>query len=78
MEVIISFIDYIEENGSVVRGSDTVPITMHYELIFTASSNGRVDKCPKCGAELNDTITQTCPYCRHQITQDLTNLVMSK
>ncbi len=55
MEVIISFIDYIEENGSVVRGSDTVPITMHYELIFTASSNGIV-----------------------QITQDLTNWVMSK
>ena len=64
--------------GSSVRGSDTVPITMHYELVFTSSSNGIVDKCPKCGSNLSDKITQTCPYCRHQITQDSTNWVMSK
>lgn len=78
MELIISFIDYIEQNGKAVRGSSKNPITMHYELVFTSSSNGIVDKCPHCGAELNDTITQTCPYCRQQITQDSTKWVMSK
>jgi len=78
MEVIISFIDYIEKNGKAVRGSSKKPITMHYELVFTSSSDGIVDKCPQCGAQLNDTTTQICPYCRHQITQDSTKWVMSK
>ena len=78
MELIISFIDYIEQNGKSVRGSSTKPITMHYELVFTSSSNGIVDKCPMCGADLKDTVTQICPYCRSQITQDSTKWVMSK
>ena len=78
MELIISFIDYIEQNGAPVRGSSTNPITMHYELMFISSSNGIVDKCPKCGAELKDTTTQICPYCKTQITQNSTKWVMSK
>ena len=78
MELIISFIDYIEQNNKAVRGSSNRPITMHYELVFTSSSDGVVDTCPKCGAHIEDTTTQICPYCRNQITQDSTKWVMSK
>ena len=78
MELIISFIDFIEQNGLPVRGSSKKPITMYYELMFISSSNGVVDKCPKCGGELKDTTTQVCPYCKTQITQNSTNWVMSK
>ena len=78
MELIISFIDYIEENNKALRGSSTTPITMHYELVFVSSSNGIIDTCPSCGNKLNDTTTQVCPYCRNQITQDSTKWVLSK
>ena len=78
MELIISFIDYIEQNGKAVRGSSNKPITMHYELVFISSSDGVIDKCPTCGAHIEDTTTQICPYCRQQITQDSTRWVMSK
>ena len=78
MELVISFIDYIEENNKVVRGNSSTPITMHYELVFTSSSNGFIDECPQCGSKLDDTTTQVCPYCRSQITQNSTKWVLSK
>ena len=78
MELVISFIDYIEENNKVVRGNSSTPITMYYELVFTSSSNGFIDECPNCGSKLNDTTTQVCPYCRSQITQNSTKWVLSK
>ena len=78
MELIISFIDYIEKDGKKVRGFSIAPITMHYQLVFVSSSNGIIDTCPSCGNKLNDTTTQVCPYCRNQITQDSTKWVLSK
>ena len=51
---------------------------MHYELIYTASAKDIVKKCPACNAPLEDTTTQICPYCRHQITQNSSTWVLSK
>ena len=74
----MSFVDYIEANGKIVRGNNINPGTIHYELVFTSTSKEVITKCPKCGGELKDTTSQVCPYCRTTITQDSTKWVMSK
>jgi preprotein translocase subunit SecG/predicted RNA-binding Zn-ribbon protein involved in translation (DUF1610 family) len=79
MELTISFYDYIEENGKVVKGNDSSKITMHYELVFVSSSDDNMIKnCPSCGAELSDSTSQVCPYCKAVIDRKGNKWVLSK
>ena len=62
----VSFLDYIvDSNNNVLRGNKFQFVNMEYELEFVKSINN-VDKCPVCGAKLDNGITM-CPYCRSRI-----------
>ena len=78
MELVIRFLDYITENGRVVRGNSFSPITMHYELVFVCSSLEESNTCPHCGAPITDSASQVCEYCKSTITRKSSKWVLSK
>lgn len=63
IEMIVTFYDYIEQNGSVVRGNKNYKITQHYKMDFTCSKAVKLDKCPNCGAKLEGNASNKCEYC---------------
>ncbi len=73
----VSFIDYIEKDKNVVRGNKIKKVHHTYSLTFIMKPQS-IDKCPNCGAKLNDKSNQVCPYCRSKITRVGTKWVMSK
>lgn len=77
LEMIISFIDYIDKNGTAVRGSKTNKVYQHYSMTFVMKSQP-VNKCPNCGAELDNNSAQICSYCRSKITRLGSKWVLSK
>ena len=77
MELIVSFIDYIEENGNAVRGNKKSPITQHYNLTFVLTDE-KIDKCPNCGAHLTDNNSQKCEYCGSIISMTTNKATLSK
>lgn len=77
VEMSVSFIDYIEQNGTTVRGSNTRLVHQHYSMTFVMVPEP-TQKCPNCGAELEDSASQTCPYCRSKITRVGAKWVLSK
>ncbi|MBR2247730.1 MAG: TIM44-like domain-containing protein [Bacilli bacterium] len=71
--------DYIEENGKVVRGTDTEKMGLHYEITYIRKKkNNEIKKCPTCGAEIKTQGTTQCEYCKSTITTDNTNWIMSE
>ncbi len=71
--------DYVvNENDKVMRGSSSRTMIYDYEMTFTKSITGKVEKCPGCGSPLENPQTTTCPYCRTTITSDSTEWVLSK
>jgi hypothetical protein len=77
MELSISFNDYIEENGNVVRGCKTDIITHRYSLVFVSSKYDEFEYCPNCGAKLSNAASQKCEYCHSTISRVSTRWVMS-
>ena len=79
IELICSFYDYIEKNGSVTRGTKATKITQHYEMKFVANlSNKKKDKCPNCGAKLENSASQKCEYCGSIVSNVSDKWVLSK
>lgn len=78
MEMIATFIDYIEHNGLVVRGNVTTPIKMHYELVYVLSATETNDVCPNCGAKITNSASQECEYCGSKIAKIGSKAVLSK
>ena len=63
--------DYIvDSQNKVVRGNDKNKIEITYELTYIKSVGEKVNKCPNCGAEINDDNSTTCEYCRAIITRN--------
>ena len=77
IELKVSFYDYIVKNKNIVRGTKTRKIQMHYELIYVCN-NTQQNICPNCGAPLEKTASQTCPYCGSTIAAVSENWVLSK
>ena len=71
-------VDYVirDQDGSIVRGSNTAEKFMEYEWEIVRSSSVRtsdkkdntVHNCPNCGAPLNINRTAKCEYCDSIIT----------
>lgn len=76
--LVISFKDYIVQDGKVVRGDKDATIIQKYKLKFIKSKEDKYEFCPRCGAKLNDDASQTCPYCRTIISRVSTKWVMSE
>ena len=78
MELVIGLYDYIVQNNRVVRGNSNRKIEMKYELVFVSSSVGGKNTCPHCGAELTNSASQVCMYCKSTVTQVSDKWVLSK
>ena len=76
-ELSVSFYDYVQENGKVVRGNKNKKIIIQYEIKY-ASSKIVQDKCPACGADINNVSSGNCPYCKCKIIKVPSKWVMSK
>ena len=77
--MIVNCYDYIvDSQNKVVRGNDKNKIEITYELTYIKSVGEKVNKCPNCGAEINDDNSTTCEYCRAIITRNTSKWVLSK
>lgn len=75
---VITFYDFIVQNGRVVRGNSTKKITSLYEMKFVCNKDAMSNKCPSCHAPLNNNSSQVCEYCGSVITRTGENWVMTK
>lgn len=72
----VSFYDYIvDSNQKVIRGKDTKKVRMFYHLTFVASLSNN-DKCPNCGAPLDN--PSYCDYCKSHIQEVSTGMRLAK
>lgn len=78
IELTTEFIDYIDEQGKPVRGSNSQKIIMHYEITFVSSLKKTSNTCPNCGAKVEDASSKKCTYCGSVIVGVSTHWVMSK
>ena len=74
----VSQIDYIEKDGSCVRGNSGKVNHVDYNLTFISNLDIKDKKCPNCGNPLEDISSQTCKYCHSTITLTPNKWVMSK
>lgn len=77
MQLQVAFLDYLEKNGKVVRGSNTRKNKMTYEMAFVCNET-TPDTCPNCGAKLTNKASQKCPYCNSTIAKVSKDWVLSK
>ncbi len=61
----VSFFDYIEENGTLVRGNKNRKVKMTY-LLTLVRDHKSIDACPHCGAKLEND-SSICTYCNTHI-----------
>lgn len=73
----VSFFDYIvNKNKKVIRGKKGRKVVMTYMLTFVLSDMA-IEKCPHCGAKLEDGKT-VCPYCKSVIQTTTTKMKLAK
>lgn len=77
--LLISFKDYVvDENNNVVRGNKNTVYENEYILTYVKKGTTSINKCPKCGAEIEDKASTKCLYCRSTILPNNYNFVLSK
>ena len=78
INLFVSFYDYIDRDGVVVRGNSTRKVKMIYEMTYISEINNNIDKCPHCGASITNNASQRCEYCGCVITNISDKWVLSK
>ena len=81
VEIVTKFYDYIinEKNQVIIRGNDSKKVSMHYRMIFIKNNSLKPKThCPKCGAELKNTSTNVCEFCRTKITKETEEWLLSE
>ena len=85
--LVVSFYDYVvDKDEKVLRGTDSYKLTNSYNLTFTSTidvkgkSTNKKDKkvCPSCGAPLENTSSNVCPYCNSNIVFEDHDWILSK
>ena len=51
---------------------------MTYDLTFIKSKSETDNKCPNCGAPLDNVTSSVCPYCKSTIVNGSHDFVLSK
>lgn len=77
INMTVSLIDYIEEDGEVVKGSKIKRIKQLYNLSFIKNDK-TIDKCPNCGKKIEEKSTQKCESCGSIIPNINSDWVLSK
>lgn len=72
--------DYVcDENNNVVRGRKDKKVRISYSLTFVKSKVSEdKEKCPNCGALVDITSSEVCPYCRSLLVRTANKYVLSK
>ena len=79
----INFYDYVinTETKQTIRGTKETMVHNNYILTFVRSSKietGKENKCPNCGAPINNKASDVCEYCKSTIVKDSEKFVLSK
>ena len=78
----VSFKDYVinQKTKAVIRGTSSSKITNNYMMTFVRITDDtkKIDKCPNCGAKINDVASNKCEYCGSIIVKDSGVFVLSK
>lgn len=71
--------DYIiDKDGKVVRGTDKRKVIYNYAMTFNKGISTKPNKCPNCGAPLENVNSSVCPYCDSTIIGENYDWVLAK
>ena len=71
--------DYIiDKNNKVVRGTDKRKVIYNYAMTFNKGISSKPNKCPNCGAPLENVNSSVCPYCDSTIIGENYDWVLAK
>lgn len=71
--------DYIvDKDNKVIRGNDKSKVWYNYLMVFKCGLGESENKCPNCGAVLENTNTSKCPWCHSKIINKNYDWVLSK
>ncbi len=75
----VKFYDYlVDSNDKVLRGKKNKRMVMTYNLTFVKSKSDKQNNCPNCGAKLDSSASNVCPYCNSVIVSNTHGYVLSK
>lgn len=71
--------DYItNKDKKVVRGTDKKKVIYNYAMTFNKGLSKKTNKCPNCGAPLENQNSNKCPYCDSTIISKNYDWVLAK
>ena len=71
--------DYItDKNNKVVRGTDKRKVIYNYAMTFNKGISTKPNKCPNCGAPLENVNSSVCPYCDSTIIGENYDWILAK
>ena len=71
--------DYItDKNNKVVRGTNKRKVIYNYAMTFNKGMSKKDNKCPNCGAPLENVNSSKCPYCDSVIISKNYDWVLAK
>ena len=71
--------DYItDKNNKVVRGTDKRKVIYNYAMTFNKGISDKPNKCPNCGAPLDNVNSSVCPYCDSTIIGENYDWILAK
>ena len=71
--------DYItDKNNKVVRGTDRRKVIYNYAMTFNKGISSKPNKCPNCGAPLENVNSSVCPYCDSTIIGENYDWILAK
>ncbi len=75
----VECLDYIvNKEGRVLRGTDKRKVIYNYAMTFNKGISEKQNKCPNCGAPLENVNSSECPYCNSVIISENYDWVLSK
>lgn len=83
VSLTVEFFDYVvDKDNNVTRGTKNYKLTNSYNLTFISTLNEKEKSkeriCPSCGAKLENTSSNVCPYCHSNVVFENHDWILSK